>query len=282
MLFAAARRTGTLAAKTHMRDLRDLNVAALNLLRAIRDGEITSRSQLKMTQVFTPGIPETVTDHERIAVLDQLIDSRLVEEVDERLMAAKSLENIQALLGVSLQFLEFVSKERITLDRVKELMGWYELRRTNLLVKPLFGYPSRNTYASDVFVASPFGSPFDELYSDHISKVAKKLKLRITRADDFFTTHAIMNDVWYAILHSKCVIADCTNKNPNVFYEIGMAHAIGRTVVLITQSLDHVPFDIKHLRCIVYEYTPRAIKDFETTLSETLSNALEAAGASSS
>ena len=48
------------------------------------------------------------------------------------------------------------------------------------------------------------------------------------------------------------MVCDLTRRNANVFYEAGIAHALGREVVLVTQSPDDVPFDLKHLRYIVY------------------------------
>ena len=53
-------------------------------------------------------------------------------------------------------------------------------------------------------------------------------------------------------------------------YEIGMAHTVGRPVVIITQSVDDVPFDLKHYRCIIYEHTPRGCKALEDKLEGTL------------
>jgi hypothetical protein len=51
-----------------------------------------------------------------------------------------------------------------------------------------------------------------------------------------------------------------------VFYEIGLAHAIGKETILILRSLADVPFDLRHLRFIVYKYTPPGMKAFETAL----------------
>ncbi|KKK66434.1 hypothetical protein LCGC14_2964150, partial [marine sediment metagenome] len=70
-----------------------------------------------------------------------------------------------------------------------------------------------------------------------------------------FTAGDIMADIWSAIYHSRLVVADCTNRNANVFYEIGLAHAIGRPVILTTQKLKDVPFDLRQIRCIEYEFT---------------------------
>jgi hypothetical protein len=71
------------------------------------------------------------------------------------------------------------------------------------------------------------------------------------RADDIISAAPFMEKVWDGICAAALIIADCTQKNPNVFYEIGMAHSVGKKVVLITRSEGDIPSDIKH-----YEYIP--------------------------
>jgi hypothetical protein len=79
-----------------------------------------------------------------------------------------------------------------------------------------------------------------------------------------------MGDVWSAINAAIFLIADCTGRNPNVFYEIGIAHAIGKQTILISQTIDDVPFDLRHLRIVVYEYTPRGMMVFEEALGKSI------------
>ncbi|MBV4460414.1 hypothetical protein KVG96_20860 [Pseudomonas sp. COR58] len=76
--------------------------------------------------------------------------------------------------------------------------------------------------------------------------------MRCHRADDIWENHAIIQDVVDLIDRSSIVVCDCTNRNPNVFYEIGVAHALGKEVILITQSGGDVPFDLAHIRHIRY------------------------------
>ncbi len=133
----------------------------------------------------------------------------------------------------------------------------------------ILGKPE-NKYIYDVFVLMPFAEDLRYVYDDHIKDIIKNLNLSIARADDFFSNNTIMNEIWSAIYYSKIIIADCTGKNPNVFYEIGLAHAIGKQVILMTQNPDDVPFDLKHIRYIYYNNTPRGMKKFEETLSSTV------------
>lgn len=98
--------------------------------------------------------------------------------------------------------------------------------------------------------------------------------MKCLRADDLFTSNVIIEEIWCNINVSRLVISDLTDKNPNVFYETGIAHALGKPVILITQSLKFVPFDLRHIRVIEYEYTPQGMKTFEDALARTISNVL--------
>ena len=90
------------------------------------------------------------------------------------------------------------------------------------------------------------------------------------RADDIRGTTLITRDIWEKINRARFLIADLSGQNPNVFYEVGLAHALGKDVLLLTQTMTDVPFDLKALRCIVYNYTPRGMKEMEASLKATI------------
>ena len=140
----------------------------------------------------------------------------------------------------------------------------------SLVISPIFGLPKELKKIPDVLVLMPFSLDLQPVYDDHISKVAESLGLSIARADDFFESDSIVSDIWALIFSSRIIIADCTGRNPNVFYELGVAHSIGKKVILIAQNDNDVPFDIKHLRYLRYEYTPRGILHFEESLKNIL------------
>lgn len=81
----------------------------------------------------------------------------------------------------------------------------------------------------------PFHPNFDNVYAE-LQRTAESVGLRCRRADDIWENPAVIQDVVSLIDHSKIVICDCTGRNPNVFYEIGIAHTLGRETILITQS----------------------------------------------
>jgi hypothetical protein len=149
-----------------------------------------------------------------------------------------------------------------------------QMGSNSLVVTPYFGLPTSAKEPLDVLVLMSFDPKLRPIYDDHVLKVANSLNLNAKRADDFFTTHHVMSDVWEAINTARLVIADCTGRNPNVFYEIGMAHTLGRPVVLITQHNRDVPFDLQAIRYIQYEYTPPGMEKFEKQLTLTLQSEL--------
>lgn len=77
--------------------------------------------------------------------------------------------------------------------------------------------------------------------------------------------------------HAEVLLADLTGKNPNVFYELGLAHAARKPVVLITETLADVPFDLRAIRVI--EYSPR-LPSWDLKLREDITEALVATRAS--
>lgn len=97
----------------------------------------------------------------------------------------------------------------------------------------------------------PFDAGFAAVY-DSIQQAAAAANLRCRRADDIWENAAIIQDVVALIDRSRVVICDCTGRNPNVFYEAGIAHTLGREVILITQSEQDIPFDLRHLRYVRY------------------------------
>jgi len=102
------------------------------------------------------------------------------------------------------------------------------------------------------FVLMPFRPNFERLYKDHIKPTIEKVGYEVIKANDLFTTSPIIEDIWEQINKSSLVVADVTGKNANVFYELGLAHTVGKDTIIITQNDDDVPFDLKHLRYFKY------------------------------
>lgn len=98
-----------------------------------------------------------------------------------------------------------------------------------------------------------------EKYDYIIKNAIKKAfpSLDVIRADEELNPSSISNDIFTKLMHSRFVIADITYPNPNVFYELGIRHAIRPGTILIREKIDFsIPFDISHLRHIEYTQEP--------------------------
>jgi len=102
------------------------------------------------------------------------------------------------------------------------------------------------------FVLMPFREQFFRIYEDHIKPTLEDIGLRVMKSDDIFNTTEIIEDIWEYINKAKIIIADVTGRNGNVFYELGLAHTIGKPVIILTQDESDVPFDLRHLRYFKY------------------------------
>jgi hypothetical protein len=106
----------------------------------------------------------------------------------------------------------------------------------------------------------PFKAKLEKVYTEHIKKLADELGIVIQRADEQFSPRPFMEKVWDGICAARLVIADCTERNTNVFYEIGMAHTVGKKVILLTRSEKDIPSDIRHFDYIEYVYDPEGVQ----------------------
>lgn len=118
------------------------------------------------------------------------------------------------------------------------------------------------------FVIMPFTDKLNPIYERIIKPIIKELNLTALRADEIFTSKPIIEDVWNNIKKAKFLIADLTDRNPNVFYELGLAHAFNKEVVLISQSLHDVPFDLRHFRIIIYKDSISGADELKSTLKQ--------------
>lgn len=140
-----------------------------------------------------------------------------------------------------------------------------------------FGMPKLDAkYKSDIFMLMPFSdNTLDLVYRDHICTLAESMGLSIKRADDFFDRQSIVGDIWSAINAARVIIADCTGKNPNVFYELGISHTLGKNTIIITHKPDDVPSDLKQLRYIEYVPSSEGLRTFKIKLEQAIRNLLE-------
>lgn len=102
------------------------------------------------------------------------------------------------------------------------------------------------------FVVMPFGGQFDEIYRQIYKPTIREVGLEPLRADDIYNNQPIIQDIKQSIQDAALVLAEVTGRNPNVNYELGIAHALEKEVIIVSSNSEDVPSDYRHLRYILY------------------------------
>jgi hypothetical protein len=105
------------------------------------------------------------------------------------------------------------------------------------------------------FVVMQFTEEFDELYNQVVKRVCNELNMDTVRADDIYGPGQIISDISQQIREAQFIIADITPKNPNVYYEVGFAHALKKETILLAEKSTPLPFDIASFRVVFYNNT---------------------------
>lgn len=123
------------------------------------------------------------------------------------------------------------------------------------------------------FVVMQFTDEYNQLYEEVIKPVTEEFGIKCERVDEYHTTNPILEDIVNSIKDSSVVIADITPDNPNVFYEVGYSHAIGKpTILLCDKKRVKLPFDISSFRTLFYDNTIAGKSRVEKSLRKFLEN----------
>ncbi len=144
-----------------------------------------------------------------------------------------------------------------------------ESRRLITFVPQVFRVPDKPVEDRLVSVMMPFDAGFKGTY-EAIKEACADVGLFCMRADNLWNDSTIIQDIFELIYCAQVVIVDFTGKNPNVLYETGIAHTLGKHVVPITQSVDDVPFDLRHHRALKYLPNSEGYKALTKKLGERL------------
>ncbi len=122
-----------------------------------------------------------------------------------------------------------------------------------------------------IFVLMPFAPRFDNLYDYVLRAMGDRLGMSVIRADDLpFDNRQIYDQIIATIDSADAIVADLSDRNRNVYYEVGYAHARGKAVIPI--SADALPFDVAGFRTIIYQR--ERLKDLERSLESALKDVL--------
>ncbi len=150
-------------------------------------------------------------------------------------------------------------------ENINKMEGYARVRALEFLTKVSrqqseqvldpFQFPSINVPIDKklAFVLMPFSEPWStRIWQKHLRPIIKTCGLIARRADDLYGPN-VVQDIWRSIKEAGIIYADVTNRNPNVYYELGIAHAIGKPVIVATQSPDDIPFDLRSFRHVIYQ-----------------------------
>lgn len=135
-----------------------------------------------------------------------------------------------------------------------------------LTFKPeIFKVPEKPQNPNLVAVMMPFNAAFAGTYGA-VKRVADYMNLECLRADDIWNNSTFMQDIFDLIFCARVVVVDFTGRNPNVMYETGIAHTLGKIVVPITQSVADIPSDLGHHRALKYLPNEEGYRDLSNDL----------------
>lgn len=112
-------------------------------------------------------------------------------------------------------------------------------------------FNSLEAIENQVFVLTPFHSMYEETY-DTIRDACSMNALKAVRGDEAFRVGNILKHVIEQIIVSPYIIANINGRNPNVHYELGIAHCLGKNILLVSEGIDEVAFDLQGERVLIY------------------------------
>ncbi|TGM74344.1 hypothetical protein [Leptospira bouyouniensis] len=121
-----------------------------------------------------------------------------------------------------------------------------------------------------IFIIMPFRDSFEDVWKGAIEKSVTAIHYTPIRADLINRSSNITDDIIESIKASKLVIVDVTDFNPNVMFELGYAYALDKPHIIISQTVENLPFDIRNIRTILYKNTWTGIETLRQKLNEYL------------
>ena len=105
-----------------------------------------------------------------------------------------------------------------------------------------------------VFVLTPFLPEFDQTFRS-IKRICNDVGLNCIKGDEEHIPGEVFPHILRQIVKARLVIANISGRNPNVYYELGIAHALSKPVILLAKHSDDLPFDVKSKYVVLYKDT---------------------------
>lgn len=154
-------------------------------------------------------------------------------------------------------------------DQAEEYVSAKPSERRITFSPNVFEVPDVSLEPDLVAVMMPLRAEFEPVYAA-IQRACKSAGFRCLRADDIWEDSVIVQDIFSLVFRAQVVVVDFSGKNPNVMYETGIAHTLGKHVFPISQSIDDVPFDLQHHRVLKYLSNGEGLAKMEAALSARL------------
>ena len=233
-----------------------------------------------VNNVLTKLNEETVSDSgfpssEICEVIEHLLNHvQFYDLIDPENNQHLAIEHVNKLLASEALYVEKEETGDVKLyskkgEFISTSVNRKDQRRVVTFSPSVFELPQGSTVKNCVSVMMPFLKDFDNVYSA-IKNACNKTGMTFHRADDFWKNSVIIQDIFELIFRSSIVIVDFSSRNENVFYEAGIAHTLGKNVISITQSIDNIPFDLRHHRHIIYLNNGEGLKELEQKLMDRL------------
>jgi len=139
----------------------------------------------------------------------------------------------------------------------------------------LYGTPKDHDASRRVscFIVMPFSQEWSVDVHRILAGACEAAGVRPVRGDDLFTPTDFLEDIWQNINAADFVIADITGRNPNVLYELGIAHTLAKPVLILSRQAGDIPVDLATRRVILYGQSD---KDWSADLTHKISTAIAA------
>lgn len=260
----------------HMPDLMLRKVLELFLRTGLTAGSTFNPSSEGAPTAWSITISSEMRKYRHVGTIDAFIDKRreVLAEYHQRLLPAivgsdSAARDRDYILGYASPQSEL---PLATVSNQSPAFFTAQLRPIPLLPMGPF-----TRHESLCFVLMPFANELRVVYETGIVPAATKSELQCQRADEIMRPGGIMAQVWESLMTARVVIADLTYTNANVFYELGLAHVIGHDVILLTQDMSFVPFDLRHMRCIKYSNSEQGLHLLEQKLALSIRDVLHSA-----
>ncbi len=222
-------------------------------------------------------MPEIGQGEAEVARLGRIVDltrqgnNLMYRFVPDTNVSPISLAKMQADAGRwGMQDFEFYRTHWAVKDVDAYAALWASVAGSSMPGPKAFRLPTDKLQSQDlVAVMMPFDAKFTSVY-ETLREAAAEVGMRCERADDIWKNEHILDDVLELIWTARVVVSDLTDRNANVFYETGIAHTIGRDVVLTTQNMEHVPFDLRSIRALAYYPNQEGLEDLKVALRKRL------------